>query len=76
MKGKKLILVMASLFSAAVVCAQNFDVLPYEYGFEQSEAAEQANWVLNPGTDLTTDSLDRWEIGQAIHRFKRLFGNT
>lgn len=68
MKGKKLILVMASLFSAAVVCAQNFDVLPYEYGFEQSEAAEQANWVLNPGTDLTMDSIDRWEIGQAIHR--------
>lgn len=59
---------MAGLFSVATLCAQSFDVVPYEYGFEETEAAEQANWVFNPGTDLTMDSIDRWEIGQAIRR--------
>lgn len=68
MKTKKVILVLASFFAAASICAQTFDVVPYEYGFEPSEAAEQVNWVLNPGADLTKDSIDRWAIGPAIHR--------
>lgn len=66
MKGKNCILVLASLLSVAL-CAQTYDVLPYEYGFEASESAEQANWVLNPGTTIQpNDSIDRWAIGDAI----------
>lgn len=66
MKGKNCILVLASLLSVAL-CAQTYDVLPYEYGFEASESAEQANWALNPGTTIQpNDSIDRWAIGNAI----------
>lgn len=67
MKVKNVILVLASLLSAASIYAQTFDVVPYEYGFEPNEAAEQAKWVLNPGTTASTDSIDRWTIGPAIH---------
>ena len=70
MKGKYIILIMASVLSAAV-CAQTFDVLPYEYGFEEAEAAEEAHWVLNPGTDLSVDGIDRWAIGTAISHADR-----
>ena len=71
MKVKSFILVLAGLLSAASVCAQTFDALPYEYGFEVAEAAEQANWVLNPGTNTSRDSIDRWAIGPAISHADR-----
>lgn len=62
---------MASVLSAASVCAQTFETLPYEYGFEESEAAEQANWMLNPGTDWSVSGVDRWAIGAAISHTDR-----
>lgn len=47
--------------------AQTFDVVPYEYGFEEEESAEAARWVLNPGTDMSRDSIDRWVVGTSMH---------
>lgn len=60
-----------SIFIFSTLCtlflhAQTFDALPYSYGFETYESAEQANWVLNPGTDMSMDSIDRWTVGSAI----------
>lgn len=64
MKAKKVILVLACFLTAASICSQTFDVVPYEYGFEPSEAVEQAKWVLNPGA--TAENVDHWTIGSSI----------
>lgn len=39
--------------------------VPYSFGFEDSEAAEFANWVLNPGA-LGSACVDQWETGNAV----------
>ena len=49
--------------------SQTYESLPYEFGFEDDEAAELAKWTLNPGMGVyDTDSLiDSWCVGEALH---------
>ena len=60
--------------SIALLCiaiagnGQTFETLPYEFGFEDTEATELSKWVLNPGMGVyATDSLiDQWCVGEAL----------
>lgn len=67
---KNLLIYCIAVMAAALV---SFDTaaqtltLPYDFGFEASEAVELQNWVLNPGTDATKDSIDRWCVGNVLH---------
>lgn len=40
--------------------------VPYTFSFEESEADELSQWVLNPGEDAVT-CVDKWWIGEATH---------
>lgn len=39
-------------------------VAPYTMGFEEEDADEMANWVLNPGTQAAA-CMDQWVVGEA-----------
>ncbi len=54
---------------AATIClvsAQTQITVPYQFGFEEEEAAEFYNWVFNPGPQASR-CMDQWEIGEAAH---------
>lgn len=47
------------------VAAQNTIIpVPYSMGFEETEAADMTNWVLNPGAD-GDKCVDQWVVGDA-----------
>lgn len=55
-------LVLCCAFS--YVQAQAPISVPYQFGFESTETAEMANWVLNPGTN-SSRCVDAWAVGTA-----------
>lgn len=63
---RKVFLTFVGVMSSLLLSAQAV-ALPYEFGFEDDEAAELANWHLNPGRNAATDAdLDEWIVGSAI----------
>lgn len=40
--------------------------VPYSFSFEDDEAEERMNWVLNPGSETMT-LKDQWVVGKATH---------
>lgn len=46
--------------------AQSGISAPYFLGFEESDAVELSNWVLNPGP-LADQCPDKWVVGDAVH---------
>lgn len=54
------------LLTSAIYAQANLNIsVPYSFSFEESEAAELANWVINPGK---IDTLkEKWVIGPAAH---------
>ena len=60
------VLVTCLSFFCISVCGQTAISVPYAFSFEESESAELANWVFNPGEG--TDQLkDQWVVGKATH---------
>ncbi len=59
---------IALLCMAITGYGQVFEALPYEFGFEDAEAAELNRWVLNPGIGAyAADTLiDQWCVGEAL----------
>ena len=58
-------LLFLTLFSVCL-CAQTTTQIsvPYSFSFEESEAAELANWVLNPG-EQAAGLTEKWIVGSA-----------
>ena len=47
------------------VAAQNTNIsVPYSMGFEETDAADMSNWVLNPGAN-GDKCVDQWVVGEA-----------
>ena len=64
---KHICLLSYLLMVGLVVCAQNTVVtVPYTCSFEQSEATEINNWVVNAGAD-GVNCNDQWMIGGLEH---------
>lgn len=51
--------------SVHTIYAQAPMSVPYAFGFEEEEATELANWVLNPGA-AAAQCEDQWIVGEAI----------
>jgi len=64
---KKIFTTLQLVVFALCAYAQTYDVLPYEFSFEDSESAELANWVINPGCPAADTVYDRWAVGTALH---------
>ena len=62
--GKVCVLSVA-LCSTWLLSAQSISI-PYQLGFEESEAAEISNWVLNPGAQAS-ECTDQWVVGEATN---------
>ncbi len=61
------IIVFAVIGMATVsASAQTMTAVPYSMGFEDNEAAEWANWVINPGS-AAANCTDQWVKGNAVH---------
>ena len=60
------VLVTCLSFFCISVSAQTSITLPYSFSFEESEAAELANWVINPGKGADT-LPEKWIVGSAAH---------
>lgn len=64
---KSFFVVGALVLAASSLSAQNQEItVPYQFGFEEEQAAEFANWVFNPGTNASK-CMDQWVIGEATH---------
>lgn len=62
-----IVLVVLCALACMSAQAQTMTTLPYFQGFETTDAAENALWVLNPGsTGTAADSRDKWMIGPGV----------
>lgn len=57
---------LCSLLATSIVWAIEPISAPYSMGFESTESAEMANWVINPGDDVP-GCMDKWYVGNAVH---------
>ena len=58
------VLTVLFMLFVQTVFAQTSISVPYSFGFEEEEAAELANWVLNPGS-AAPSCEDQWIVGEA-----------
>lgn len=63
-----LIVIIVQIVTSATASAQNFPKIsiPYSCGFEDSEAAENALWVLNGKTSVIPVERDQWYRGASV----------
>ncbi len=64
-----LLLLVAISYTVSAQTAATVATAPYFCGFE--DVAENANWVLNPGTPAIVNNpnfVNKWTIGQAAHK--------
>lgn len=59
------IVLMLLLLVGGNSMAQNYMSVPYSLDWEESEAAEINNWVINPGS--TAAYKEQWVVGTAVH---------
>lgn len=59
---RKILLTYGFLLFCVLSWAQQISI-PWTCGFEEDEAAEISQWVLNPGT---SDAKDQWTVGKAV----------
>lgn len=60
------VFILGFIISSQGLQAQVNITAPYSMSFEPEEAAELANWVLNPG-EKASEQEDQWVIGEATH---------